>query len=346
MPTPIPPFPDPSLAQSYGSPLELVGNTPLVKLNTLAKGLPGEVHVKLDQFNLGGSSKDRIAFNIVREATLAGELKPGDRIIDNGAGNTALGFALAGAATGHPVTVVANSTLAPGKEQLLRLLGAEILRGRPDLPFSDPGNWEAIAARHADEDQSTWWSHQSATPWNPEAHQATTGPEIWHQSAGRVTHFLAAIATGGTVSGTGSYLKQQNPDVQVIATDFAEGPNSESDLVDVIAGTSPFVEEHWPHNINTGVIDRLELRHRADAIDLGWKLARTEGLVLGITSALSILVALDLAAEVDDGAVIVAFSADHGRDYLQHEYDAQWLRENGFGHIADRYAPLDRCAKD
>ncbi|MFB9620861.1 pyridoxal-phosphate dependent enzyme [Brooklawnia cerclae] len=319
-----------------------MGNTPLLRLNTVTEDLPGEVWVKLDHYNIGGSSKDRIAVNIVRQAELSGELKPGDRIIDNGAGNTALGFALAGIAGGHPVTIVANPSLAKGKADLLTFLGVEILQGRADVPFDDAENWEAIAAHHADEDPSTWWSHQSATPDNPDAHYASTGPEIWHQTQGKVSTFIAAVATGGTVSGTGRYLKEQNPGVRVVASDFVEGPNYSTDLAEVIAGTKPLTEEKWAHNIDTTVIDSIEYRTRAEVIAFGWELARREGLVLGLTSVLSVAIALDLAAVAQPGEVIVAFSADHGRDYLAREYNAEWLRANGLAEIADRYDPAAR----
>ncbi len=332
-------FPDPSLAPTADSVLALVGSTPVVRLTEVTEGLPAQIFVKLDQTNPGGSSKDRIALHIVREAERSGELAPAARIIDNGAGNTAIGFALVGAHTGHPVTLVASSELSPAKERLLRLYGAEILRGRPDLPFSDPQNWEAIAARHADEDPATWWSHQSATPTNPDAHYLSTGPEIWKQTAGRVTHFLAATATGGTVSGTGRYLKERNPRIRVITTDFVEGPNTSNGLAAAIASDSPVPEDEraWPANIDTELIDRLELRPRHDVIELGWRLAREEGLALGLTSALSILVALDLAREATPEDTFVVFSADSARDYLDHEYNAEWLQAHGLADIADEY---------
>lgn len=325
---------------------ELIGNTPLLRLARLDAGLPGEIYVKLDHFNIGGSAKDRIAAEIIRDAEASGQLKPGDRIIDNGAGNTAIGFVLAGIAGGHPVTLVANPSLAEGKADLLRLLGAEIIWGRADRPFSDPENWEAIAARHADEDPSTWWSHQSASAANPRAHYLGTGPEIWAQTQGRISAFIAAIATGGTVSGTGRYLRARNPEVRVIATDFVQGPNFGKPIVDVIEGRAAApADPEWPHNIDTELIDQLIFRNKAEAIDLGWWLARTEGVVVGLTSALSLLVARDLAATAEPGEVIVAFAADHGRDYLSHEYNADWLRANGLAEIADKYQPAESSSR-
>lgn len=336
-------FLDATLSRRYEGILDLVGNTPLVRVNRLTEGLPGEVYVKLDQYNIGGSSKDRIGVNIVREAIAAGELKPGDRIIDFGAGNTAIGYVLAGIATGHPVTIVASAALSPEKANLLRFLGADIIWGRNDVPRDDPEHWAAIAARYADEDPSTWWARQESTRSNPEAHIRSTGPELWHQTEGRITHFIAALATGGTASGNGRFLKAQNPAVTVIATDFAETPNGRGDNnLGRVTGRAPGWEglaKDWTANIDAGTIDRLEIRPKSEVIEYGWHVARTEGLALGPSSILSLKVAVELAAQVPEGSVIVSFSADSGRDYASREYNAQWLRDNDLGYIADRYAP-------
>ncbi|GAA4773008.1 PLP-dependent cysteine synthase family protein [Microbacterium gilvum] len=332
-------FPDPALARVVDDAFGLVGATPLVRVNVLTEGFDAEVWVKLDHHNLGGSSKDRIGVNIVREAIAAGDLKPGDRIIDFGAGNTAIGYALAGIATGHPVTAVVGPDIAPQKVALLKLLGVDIIPGRPDVERDDPEHWAVIAQRYEDEDPSTWWARQESTSPNPAAHVLSTGPEIWHQTDGRVTHFVAALATGGTASGTGRYLKGRNPAVQVIGTAFAETPNGkgENNLARYVAGEKD-LEKDWTANVDGDVLDRFEARRKADVIDFGWHVARTEGLVLGLSSVLSLRVALDAAASAPAGSVFVVFSADSGRDYLAREYDADWLRANDLGHIADRYA--------
>ena len=340
MPALPPAFPDPARSRTYDSVLDLIGNTPLVRLNRLTEGLPGTVYVKLDAWNLGGSSKDRIGLNIVREAIARGALRPGGRIADTGAGNTAVGIALAGNATGHPSSSVPLPTLSPEKARLLEFLGVELLPGRPDVPRDDPEHWANVARARAESEERGWWSHQESNLDNPAAHFASTGPEIWHQTAGRVTHFLALIATGGTVSGTGAYLHRRNPEVEVIATDFHGSMHSQTNLYRV-AGREPGFEglEHdWPENIDLDVIDRFERREREDAIELGWRAAREEGLLIGLSSALSLRVALDLAATAREDDVIVAFSADSARDYLSREYHLGWLRENGYGALAERLA--------
>lgn len=334
-------YPDPELARRYDSALGLVGNTPLVRINRLTAGLPGEVYVKLDHYNAGGSSKDRIGLNIVRTAIADGTLKPGDRIIDFGIGNTAIGYALAGIATGHPVTIVVNQVASPEKVSLLRFLGADVLQGRHDVPRDDPENWAAIAKRYADEDPATWWAAQESNGSNPAAHIASTGPELWAQTEGRITHFLAALATGGTASGTGEYLKGRKPEVEIVATDFAESPNGsgQNNLARVITREPGWetLERNWVPNVNPQHIDRLEIRPRAEVIDFAWRVARTEGLVLGLSSVLSLKVAVELAAKVPEGSVIVSFSADSSRDYVSREYNIDWLRANELGHIADKY---------
>jgi len=339
----LPPgFADPAVARVADDVLDLIGGTPLVRVNRLAPGAPGAVHVKLDKFNVGGSSKDRIGLNIVRSAIRSGELRPGQRIVDFGVGNTAIGYVLAGRATGHPVTIVASPLLSPEKANLLRFLGADIVPGRNDVPAGHPDHWAVIAERYEREDPSNWWARQESTGSNPEAHVASTGPELWHQTGGRITHWLAAVATGGTVSGTGRYLKGRRPDVTVIATDFTE-KIAKTNLLAVFERHEGWqdLDRDFPPNIDLDVLDRIEARPRAEIIDYAWHVARTEGLVLGLSSILSLRVAVDLAWTVDPGSVIVAFSADSGRDYVSREYNADWLRANDLGHIADKYLGPD-----
>ncbi|MFD0994263.1 cysteine synthase [Pseudoclavibacter chungangensis] len=333
-------FRDPAEAPVVDDLLELVGATPLVRVRHLTEGAPGEVFVKLDQFNIGGSSKDRIAIGIVRAAIESGELRPGQRIVDFGAGNTAIGYALAGRATGHPVTAVVNGLLSPEKENLLRFLGVDLVPGRADVPADDPENWAVIAERYEREDPSNWWARQQSTHANPATHVDSTGPEVWQQTGGRITHWIAAMATGGTVSGTGRYLHDRDPSIEVVGTQFTEKANDTNLLQ--IARREPgweSLERNFPDNIDLDVIDRIEVRPRAEVIDYGWHVARTEGLVLGLSSILSLRVAVDLAQRVEPGSVIVSFSADSGRDYTSREYNAAWLRENELGWIADRYEP-------
>jgi cysteine synthase len=326
-------------AFTYDSLFELVGNTPLLRVRELVPDDGPKLYLKLDQFNYGGSSKDRLGLNIVRRAIADGELKPGQRIIDFGAGNTAISYALAGIATGHPVTTVFNETLSPEKAEFLRFLGVDLVPGRVDVPRDHPDNWAAVAERYENEDPSNWWARQESSAYNPQAHIESTGPEVWHQTDGEITHWIAAIATGGTVSGTARYLKERNPDVQVIATRVND-PDKPTNLERFLAREPGWedLQPDWAPNVDLDVIDRFAFRSKAEVIDFGWHVARTTGLALGISSILSLRVAVDLAAELGPDDVIVSFSADSARDYLTREYNAHWLRQNGFAEIADRYS--------
>ncbi len=334
-------FPDPTQSRVYDSVLDLIGNTPLVRLNVLTDGIPGTVYVKLDHYNLGGSSKDRIGLHLVRNAVASGELSPGDRIIETGQGNTSIGLAVAGLLLGNSSTVIAKPDLSPQKLNLLRLLGAGVVPGRLDVEKSDPEHAWLIAEEHERADDSIWWPRQQSAHANPDAHYASTGPEIWHQTEGRVTHFLAAIATGGTVSGTGRFLHEQNADIQVIGTtfDLPQKPWADAALNKTFHRLPGYedLEPDWPDNIDLHAIDRLEARTKSEVIDFGFELARTEGLLLGPSSVLSVKVALQLAAESGPDDVFVVFSADHARDYTGAEYDEDWLRAHDFADIADRH---------
>ncbi|WP_197281032.1 PLP-dependent cysteine synthase family protein [Microbacterium sp. No. 7] len=334
-------YPDAALSRTYDSVLELIGNTPLVRLNVLTRGLPASVYVKLDHFNIGGSSKDRIAVNILREAVANGELQGGARIIETGQGNTSIALALAGVLTGHPSTVIAKPDLSPGKLNLLRLLGVDVIPGRFDVDKDDPEHAWSVAEREVAAHDDLWWSRQQSVRSNPAAHYASTGPELWHQTEGRITHFIAAIATGGTVSGTGRFLRERTPGIQVIGTtfDLPERPWADAALNKVFhrAPGHEELEQDWADNVDLEQLDALEARTKGEVIDFAFRLARTEGLLLGLSSVLSIKVALERAESANPGDVIVAFSADHARDYTAAEYDEQWLRTHDFGDIADRW---------
>lgn len=336
-------FPAASAHRVYDSVLDLIGDTPLVRLNALAEDTPATVYVKLDHLNVGGSSKDRIAVNIVRDAIADGRIGEGDRLIETGQGNTSLGLALVGTLTGHPSTVIAKPDLSTSKLNLMKLLGVEVVPGRFDVDTDDPEHAWSVAERLEEQTPGSWWTRQQEIESNPAAHRASTGPEIWSQTAGRVTHFVAAIATGGTVSGTGGYLREQNPAVAVIGTtfDLPAKPWADSNLNRTFhrAPGHEELEQDWPSNIDLDVLTHLEARTKAEVIDFAFRLARTEGLLLGPSTALSILVALDHAATAGPDDVYVVFSADHARDYTHAEYNEEWLRANDLAHVADRWFP-------
>lgn len=249
--------------------------------------------------------------------------------------------AAAGLLSGNSSRVIAKPDLSPQKLNLLRLLGADVVPGRLDVEKTSPEHAWLIAEQEEQADAGVWWPRQQSAAANPAAHYQSTGPEIWHQTEGRVTHFLAAIATGGTVSGTGRFLHERNADVQVIGTtfDLPERPWADTALNKTFHRAPGYeeLEQDWPDNIELDVIDRLEARAKREVIDFAFHLARTEGLLLGPSSVLSVKVALELAAQGDPDDVFVVFSADHARDYTSAEYDEQWLRAHDFADIADRH---------
>ncbi|MBW9121928.1 cysteine synthase family protein [Microbacterium trichothecenolyticum] len=312
-----------------------------MRLNVLTAEIPGSVFVKLDHYNLGGSAKDRIGVNILREALATGRLRSGDRIIETGQGNTSIGLAIAGLLAGHSSRVIAKPDLSRQKLNLLRMLGADVIPGRLDVDKTHPEHAWVIAEQQEQAHENIWWARQQSSPDNPDAHYASTGPEIWYQTAGRVTHFVAAIATGGTVSGTGRFLQEQNSDVQVIGTtvDLPQKPWADAALNKTFHRLPGYetLERDWPDNIDLDVIDQLEARTKEEIIDFAFDLARAEGLLLGPSSALSVKIALELAAHGSPEDVFVVFSADHARDYTSAEYDEAWLRANDLAGVADRH---------
>lgn len=334
-------FPDPTLARTYDSILEVVGNTPLVRVNHLVEPAGADVYVKLEYFNPGGSAKDRIALEILRGAVESGDLPAGARLVDTGQGNTAVGYVLAGNASGHPVTSVVAPAVSPEKKRLLELLGADLVPGNGQLPADDPENSANVAERIGEE-PDTWWARQKSNSNNVLAHQRSTGAELWHQTGGRITHFVAAIATGGTISGTARYLKEQNPDVKIIAAAFQESPNYEQrNLRRVFFKEQGWerLEHDWSPNVDITLIDDLVFLKKADVIDFAWDAIRKEGFLFGLTSALTLKVALAAAKSAGAAGTVVAFAPDGARDYLSREYSAQWLRENELGYIAEKYRP-------
>ncbi|WP_080792502.1 PLP-dependent cysteine synthase family protein [Corynebacterium pacaense] len=331
-----------SPSHTYDSILELVGNTPLVRLNRIAGDIPASIYVKLDHYNIGGSSKDRIGLRIVDGAVARGDLHPGGRIVDSGQGNTALGYALAAVNRGYRVSTVVTPAVQDNKVNLLRFLGARLLDGDYEVDQDDPRNPDNVALGEAGGQPNSWYAHQKENGDNPAAHYDTTGPELWDQTEGRITHFIAALATGGTASGTGTYLKERNSRVRVIGSlfDDSQHASGKTNLLPVFRRDPGWesLEHNWPRNINFDVIDDIVVGQRAEIIDLAWRVARTEGLVVGISTILSLKVALDIGARSSPDDVIVVFSADSGRDYLDREYNLGWLRGNGYGDIAEKYS--------
>ena len=314
--------------------LQAVGRTPLVRLRRVAAGSPAPVFVKLESINPGGSIKDRVGVAMIDEAERRGWLKPGGTIIEATAGNTGVGLALAAAVRGYRCIFVLPDKMSGEKLRLLRAYGAEIIVTPTSVPPDSPESYNGVAERLAREIPGAWRPNQFGNPANPEIHYRTTGPEIWDQTQGRVTVFVAGVGTGGTISGVGRYLKERNPEIKVVGAD-PEGS--------VLSGDSPrpwkvegIGEDFVPKTLNGQVVDEWVRVGDAESFQVARNLARQEGLLVGGSSGTAVAAALRFTRRLGPDDLVVALCADTGRNYLSKFYDDEWLVQNGLHWDAPR----------
>ncbi len=310
----------------YNSILDLLGNTPLVRLNRVASDVPPMVLVKMEMFNPGGSVKDRIGPAMIDYCEKRGLLRPGGTIVEPTSGNTGHGLAIAAAIKGYHCIFVMTEKVSEEKRSLLRAYGAEVVICPSSVSHDSPEHYKNVAHRLAEEIPGACCPDQYANPANPATHYATTGPEIWRDTAGRVTAFVAGIGTGGTISGTGRYLKEQNAHVKIIG---ADPPGS------VFSGDTPGpykVEgigmEIFPHNYDASVVD--EVIRIDDRTSFYWarRLAREEGILTGGSAGTAVAAALTYARRLTPNDVVVVLLPDTGRGYLTKIFNDTWMREN------------------
>ena len=306
---------------------DLIGNTPIVELHNLTTGLNCRVLVKLESRNPGGSSKDRIALNLIRTAEADGSLLPGATIVESSSGNTGIGLALVGRLTGHPVIIIHSAFISDEKRALLTAYGAELVEADWEAGPENPQNARAIADRIAAEIPNAWRSAQYVNEANPQAHFQTTGPEIWQQTGGAVTHFVAGIGTGGTVTGTGRFLKEVSEGgVRVIGANPVGstygGDEASTIIVDGVGTRWP--ESNWPSIFDKSVTDEILTIPDAVVYDTVRRLAVEESLLLGPSSGLAVAAALQVAATAHEGSVIVVIAPDGGGNYLSKAYNNSW----------------------
>jgi cystathionine beta-synthase/cysteine synthase A len=311
----------------------LIGNTPLVELHALTRGLDDvRILVKLEGRNPGGSSKDRIALNMIRTAEAAGALAPGATIVEATSGNTGIGLALIGRLTGHPVVIVHSADISAEKRAVLAAYGARLVEADWEAAPDDPANPRAVADRIAAETPGAWRPAQFANAANPDAHYRGTGPEIWRQTGGRVTHFVASIGTGGTVSGTGRFLKEMTGGaVRVVGANpvgstYGGGPSGRI-LVDGVGTAWP--RDHWPDTFDHAIVDAVHTVDDAEVYRTVRRLASEEALLLGPSSGLAVATALHVAQDAAPGSLIVAVAPDGGINYLTKAFDPAWLTAAG-----------------
>ncbi len=313
--------------------LELVGNTPLLRLTKAIDGAGPLVLAKVEYLNPGGSVKDRIALRMVEAAEASGELSPGGTIVEPTSGNTGVGLAMVAQAKGYQTVFVCPDKVSEDKRNVLRAYGAEVVVCPTAVAPEHPDSYYSVSDRLVTEIEGAWKPNQYANPYNPISHYETTGPEIWAQTEGRITHFVCGVGTGGTISGTGRYLKEQNPDVQVIGADPAgsvySGGSGRPYLVEGVG------EDFWPATYDRDIADRIIEVSDADSFAMTRRLAREEALLVGGSCGMATVAAARLAHELDntpegEDAVIVVLLPDSGRGYLAKVFNDQWLSQYGF----------------
>ncbi|NMM95722.1 cystathionine beta-synthase [Bifidobacterium sp. DSM 109960] len=322
----------------YNSTSELIGNTPLIRLNHVTDGIKATIAAKVEYFNPGGSSKDRIAERIVDAAERSGELKPGGVIVEPTSGNTGVGLAMVAQQRGYRAIFTMPDKVSEAKRAVLRAYGAEVIVTPTDAGPNDPRSYYQVAERLAQEIPGGYRPNQYDNPNGPESHYHTTGPEIWQATDHKVTHFVAGIGTGGTISGTGRYLKEvSDGKVQVIGSD-PEG-SIYSDPSDVhqykIEGVG---EDFYPKAFDRDLPDEIVQVADAEAFEMTRRLAAEEGLLVGGSAGMAVVSAVKYARkhDLDENQTVVVLLPDSGRSYLEKIFNDDWMRANGFGDVVDR----------
>jgi cystathionine beta-synthase len=316
--------------------LGLVGNTPLVQLSRIGKGLKPRLVAKLEMLNPGGSVKDRIGLPMIEEAEKRGALKPGGTIVEPTSGNTGVGLAIAAALKGYRLVCTMPDKQSQEKRDILRAYGAEVVICPTAVAPEDPSSYYKVAARLAKELPGGFMPGQYWNQQNVAAHYKTTGPELWTQTDGKITHFVLGIGTGGTVTGAGRYLKEQNPKIQIVGAD-PEGSIYTGDVHPY--KTEGIGEDFWPGTFDPKLVDRWVRVSDHDTFLTARRITREEGILAGVSSGTAMFAALEVAKTLDESALIVVLLPDSGKSYLSKLYNDEWMRQNGF---LQRFAHLMR----
>ncbi len=309
--------------------VELIGNTPLVKLSSVTEGLAPLVLAKVEYLNPGGSVKDRIAVRMIEAAERSGELSPGGTIVEPTSGNTGVGLAIVAQTRGYRCVFVCPDKVSQDKINVLRAYGAEVVVCPTVVPPEHPDSYYNVSDRLTREIPGAWKPDQYSNPANTQSHYETTGPEIWRQTAGRVTHFVTGLGTGGTVSGAGRYLKEVSEGrVRVVGADpegsVYSGGTGRPYLVEGVG------EDFWPSTYDRGICDEIVAVSDADSFTLTRRLAREEGLLVGGSCGMAAMAALKVAASAGPDDVVVVLLPDGGRGYLSKIFNDDWMADYGF----------------
>ena len=325
--------------QAYNSVLDLVGNTPLIKLQNITKNLKGNFFAKVEAFNPGHSSKDRIALYILEQAEKKGLIKPGDTIIETTSGNTGFSIAMVSIIKGYECILAVSSKSSPDKIDMLRTMGAKVYVCPANVSADDPRSYYEVAKRLHQEIKGSVYINQYFNELNIDAHYHSTGPEIWNQTNGQITHLVACSGTGGTISGTAKYLKEQNPNVQILGVDAF------GSVLKSFHETREFdKEEIYPYRIeglgknlipsatNFDAIDEFVKVTDQESAHTARELAKIEGLFVGYTSGAAVQAVKQYAEEgkFDENSNVVVILPDHGSRYMSKIYNDQWMEDQGF----------------
>ena len=317
--------------------LETIGNTPLIQLRKVVAELPCLVLLKNETFNPGHSIKDRMALKMVEDAEKRGDLQPGGTIIECTSGNTGMGLALAASVKGYKCIFTTTDKQSKEKVDILRALGAEVIVCPTNVMPDDPQSYYSVARRLSQEVPNSYWCNQYDNLSNRQAHYESTGPEIWKQTEGKITHLVAGVGTGGTISGTGRFLKTRNPDIQIWGVDtygsvfkkyHETGVFDDKEIYPYI--TEGIGEDILPENVDFRIIDHFEKVTDKDGALMARRLAREEGMLLGYSAGSAVAGLVQMKDRLTESDVVVVVIHDHGTRYVGKLFNDDWMREKGF----------------
>ncbi|MDZ4838735.1 MAG: pyridoxal-phosphate dependent enzyme [Bacteroidota bacterium] len=325
------------MSKLYNNILETIGNTPLVRINRITKDLPCDVYAKLESFNPGNSVKDRIGIKMIEDAEAAGILKPGATIIEGTSGNTGMGLALAAIIKGYKCIFTTTDKQSKEKIDILKAVGAEVIVCPTNVDPEDERSYYSVSSRLVRETPNSWKPNQYDNLSNRQAHYQTTGPEIWEQTDGKITHFIAGVGTGGTISGIGKYLKEQNPDIKIWGIDTYGSvfkkykETGEFDTAEIYPYiTEGIGEDILPENVDFSIIDAFEKVTDKDGFVMTRRLAKEEGILAGNSSGSAVAGALQLKSKFKAGDLVVILLPDHATRYIGKAFNDEWMKERGF----------------
>lgn len=321
----------------YNNIIETIGNTPLVKINNITKDIPAMILAKIETTNPGNSIKDRMALKMIEDAEKSGKLKPGGTIIEGTSGNTGMGLAIAAIIKGYKCIFTSTDKQSKEKFDALRAFGAEVIVCPTNVDPEDPRSYYSVSSRLEKEIPNSWKPNQYDNPSNAQAHYETTGPEIWEQTDGKITHLIVGVGTGGTISGTAKYLKEKNPNIKVFGIDtygsvfkkYKEtGIFDKNEIYPYI--TEGIGEDFLPQNVDFNLIDLFEKVTDKDAAIMTRRIAREEGIFCGNSAGSAMAGLLQLKNQFKEGDVVVVIFHDHGTRYLGKMFNDEWMMEKGF----------------